>query len=77
MLGCHGLDGWTIRYLKCGWVIRLRKSWSNLEVRRILQESVLGPVLFNIFINNLGEVKDCLLIPLAYCSQLAGLVYKF
>lgn len=70
--------GWVeIRWVKSGWVIGLRKSWSNLEVSGVAQGSVLGPVLFNVFINNLEEVKDCLVITFADCSQLAGLVRKF
>ena len=69
MLGCCGLDGWTIRQVKSDWVLGLRKLWSNLKVSGVLQGSVLGPILFNIFINNLEEVKDCLLITFADCSQ--------
>lgn len=38
---CHGLDGQAIRWVKSGWVIGFRKSWSNLRVSGIPQGSAL------------------------------------
>lgn len=71
------------RMSRSGWVDnQMGKKvvgWLSSESRgqilrsvEVLQGSVLGPVQFNIFINNLEEVKDCLLITFAGCSQLAG-----